>query len=242
MIKLNWTYHLGRLLLWMLLALLLGLWAGHWLLVPSIFLAGYVAWQLFNGFRLHRWLQSWDTEPPESIGMWAEIFEGIASLQKLNRKRSRQYQQVIDDFTGMTDAFPDATLVIDRHDIINWFNDSAVRLLDLKAPADRGQTVTNLIRDPAFSDWLAVQDKLTSTLDITCPGDDNIILQLSAVHFGKDQRMLILRNVTDVRNLERMRRDLVANVSHELRTPLTVMLGYLEVLKSQPEEASGEAI
>ncbi|MBT8070006.1 MAG: phosphate regulon sensor histidine kinase PhoR, partial [Gammaproteobacteria bacterium] len=242
MIKLNWTYHLGRLLLWVLLALLLGLWAGHWLLVPSIFLAGYVAWQLFNGFRLHRWLQSWDTEPPESIGMWAEIFEGIASLQKLNRKRSRQYQQVIDDFTGMTDAFPDATLVIDRHDVINWFNDSAVRLLDLKAPADRGQTVTNLIRDPAFSDWLAVQDKLTSTLDITCPGDDNIILQLSAVHFGKDQRMLILRNVTDVRNLERMRRDLVANVSHELRTPLTVMLGYLEVLKSQPEEANSEAI
>jgi two-component system phosphate regulon sensor histidine kinase PhoR len=39
-----------------------------------------------------------------------------------------------------------------------------------------------------------------------------------------------------------MRRDLVANVSHELRTPLTVLLGYLEVLKSQPEEASSKAI
>jgi len=117
-----------------------------------------------------------------------------------------------------------------------------MQLLDLKDPADRGQTVTNLIRDPSFAVWLSVHDKIQGTLVIKCPLDDNIILQLSAVRFRKNQRLLILRDITDVHNTERMRRDLVANVSHELRTPLTVLIGYLEILKTQPEEPNPEAI
>jgi two-component system phosphate regulon sensor histidine kinase PhoR len=142
----------------------------------------------------------------------------------------------------MAQAFPDATLVIDRNDSIRWFNSHAVRLLDLKDPQDRGQTVTNLIREPSFAEWLSVHDKIQRTLTMTCPLDENIVLQLNAVRFRKNQRLLILRDVTDVHNTERMRHDLVANVSHELRTPLTVLMGYLEVLKSQPEDTNPEAL
>ncbi len=242
MLKRNWTSHLFRLAVVALLVLLLGWWSGHLLLATAFFLLLSLSWQFYNAFRLYRWLQSWDAKPPESLGMWADIFDRIAALQKQNIKRNRQYQQVIDDFEGLADAFPDATLVINDHDVISWFNDSAIKLLGLKIPDDKGQAVTNLIREPAFAGWLAVQDKLHSTLEITCPADDNITLQLSVVRFRKNQRLLILRNITDVRNLERIRHDLVANVSHELRTPLTVILGYLEILKTQPAEPNPEAI
>lgn len=242
MIKPDWTYHLARLFAGILLSLLIGWWFGQLLLVPGIFLLAYLAWQFFNSLRLYKWLQSWDADPPESLGMWAEIFDRITSLQKQNKKRNRQYQEVIDDFEGMADAFPDATLVIDSHDLISWFNDSAVQLLELNIDTDRGQAVTNLIRGPAFSEWLSVQDVLQSKLEITCPTDDNIALQISAVRFRKNQRLLILRNITDVHNLDRMRQDLVANVSHELRTPLTVLLGYLEILKTQKGEPDPDAI
>jgi two-component system phosphate regulon sensor histidine kinase PhoR len=174
--------------------------------------------------------------------MWADIFDRIAKLQKQNKKRQRQYQEVIDDFQGLADAFPDATLVINNHDVITWFNDSAVQLLGLKSPDDRGQTVTNLIREPAFADWLSVHDKLQSTLEVTCPIDDNIMLEISVVRFRKNQRLLILRDITDLSNLDRMRRDLIANISHELRTPLTVLLGYLEMAKIQADEINPEAV
>src|SRR5690606_7291805 len=40
----------------------------------------------------------------------------------------------------------------------------------------------------------------------------------------------ILRDITELRRLERVRRDFVANVSHELRTPLTVLQGFQETL------------
>jgi len=242
MLKRDWTFHLIRLAFVTLLTLLIGWWSGHLMLAVAIYLLLGVAWQYYNGFRLYNWLKSWDNKPPESLGMWADIFDRIAALQKQNIKRSRQYQQVIDDFEGLADAFPDATLVINDHDVISWFNDSAIKLLGLKMPDDKGQAITNLIREPAFAGWLAVQGKLHSTLEIAWPVDDNITLQLSVVRFRKNQRLLILRNITDVRNLERMRHDLVANVSHELRTPLTVLLGYLEVLKTQPAEPNPEAV
>jgi len=238
----DWIYYLARLAAGTLLALLIGWWFEKPIQSVSAFVVVYLLWQLYNTMRLHHWLRIWDKDPPESLGIWAEIFDRIAALQKLNLKRNRQYQAVIDDFAGMTDAFPDATMVIDSNGVIRWFNDSAVQLLGLKTPQDRGQAVTNLLRGPAFSDWLAVQDRLPSKLEIPCPIDDNITLQLSAVRFRKNHRLLILRDVTDVENLERIRRDLVANVSHELRTPLTVLLGYLEMLKDQPDNPDPKII
>lgn len=241
MIQADWKRYLTHLLLGITLALLVGWWSGHVVMVPAIFLLIYLTWHLYNSMRLYKWLQSWDADPPESLGMWAVIFDRIAALQKQNRKRNQQFQDVIDDFRGMADAFPDATLVIDSNDAIRWFNESAIQLLNLQTPVDQGQAVTNLIREPAFADWLSVQDKLQSSLDINCPIDDNIMLQVSAVRFRKNQRLLILRDVTDLHNIDRIRRDLVANVSHELRTPLTVLLGYLEVL-SQGGEMDPEAV
>jgi len=242
MLKRGWLFHLIRLGVVSFLVLLAGWLSGHFILITGLFLAFYLTWQFYNSLRLYRWLQSWANKPPESIGMWSDIFDRIAALQKQNIRRNEQYQQVIDDFEGLADAFPDATVVIDDQGLIRWFNDSAVQLLQLRTSDDKGQAITNLIREPAFADWLAIQDKLHSTLDIACPADDNINLQLSVVRFRRNQRLLILRDVTDLRNLERIRHDLVANVSHELRTPLTVMLGYLEVLKTQPEEPNPKAI
>lgn len=238
----NWINQLGRFTAGAAVTLLIGWSFGRPLLAVVLFLGAYLAWQLYNSLRLYNWLQTLDQDPPESKGMWADIFDRIAALQKLNLKRNRQYQAVIDDFTGMTDAFPDATLVIDKDDVIRWFNGSAVKLLGLKSPTDQGQTVTNLIRDPRFADWLAVQHRLPSKLEIPCPADSNITLQVNLVYFRKDQRLLILRDITDVENLERMRRDLVANVSHELRTPLTVLLGYLELLQGEPDKAAPKTI
>lgn len=237
-----WKYHLTRMAIGMLLALFAGWLSGHPVLLPGIFLLVYLAWQFYNSLRLHHWLNNWDQPPPESFGMWSEIFDRMSTLQKLNNKRQQQYQNVIDDFQGMADAFPDATLVLDKNDGITWFNDSAVQLLDLKAQEDRGQAVTNLIREPGFGGWLAVQDKVTSNLEIPCPTDDNITLLASVARFRKNQRLLILRDITDIQNLDRMRRDFVANVSHELRTPLTVLIGYLELMQNQADKEDADVI
>lgn len=229
----HWRLHAGRLVFGTAALLALGLAVGRPL---EVFLAGtigYLAWLLFNIFRLYLWLREGRQDPPESLGLWSDIFDRINELQKENRQQQQQSQSVIHEFRSMTDAFPDATLVLDRDDSLTWFNDAAHQLLGLKAPDDLGQPVTNLLRDPDFANWMAVGDQVESDFEMTSPNDNNVRLRAGIVRYREEQRLLVLRDITDIHNLEAVRRDFVANVSHELRTPLTVLLGYLESIADQ---------
>jgi len=53
--------------------------------------------------------------------------------------------------------------------------------------------------------------------------------------------LIIIRDITSIRNLERMRKDFVANVSHELRTPLTSISGFVETLKIKELDENNKA-
>ncbi|MDX1555407.1 MAG: phosphate regulon sensor histidine kinase PhoR [Xanthomonadales bacterium] len=230
--------HGVRYLLAAILVLAIGWLIGYPLITALVALAAYGLWTLYNVFSLNRWLQSPDSEVPNSFGVWSEVFDRINKLEKARHKKTRQYRSMIQDFQSLTDALPDATLVIDGNGNINWFNDTARKLLGLKAPEDLGQPVTNLLRGSDFANWLAVQSEVKSKLEMASPHDESHWLSISAVDYRKDQRLLILQDITDVHNVNQVRRDFVANISHELRTPLTVLLGYLEMLPENDAETS----
>jgi two-component system phosphate regulon sensor histidine kinase PhoR len=238
----SWKFHAGRLALAAIPILILGWWTGYPERTLLVALLLYLAWNIWNVGRLFNWLQSGEDHIPESLGVWADIFDHINSLERKKRRRTAQYQEMIGEFQSLTDAFPDATLVIDANDNITWFNNAATELLGLEVPEDVGQAVTNLIRGPDFSNWLAVQPEVTSKLEMPCPRDDHTWLSISAVELREKQRLLILHDTTEVHNLEQIRKDFVANISHELRTPLTVLLGYLEMMgQSQSGEIAKSA-
>ena len=238
----SWSFHLGRLALGLAAAALVGAMVGHpWKVLLAVTLL-YAGWQIYNSWRLHSWLREPAALPPESAGMWADVFDDIARLQKSNEIHTERLQDVISDFQSLTDAFPDATLVLDEDDNITWFNETARQTLGLRAPEDLGQPVTNLLRDPDFANWLTVQRFVTSHHEMTSPINESRRLSVSAIDYREGQRLLILRDVTDVHDLERLRRDFVANVSHELRTPLTVLIGYLESIRGEGGEDIDGAI
>jgi two-component system phosphate regulon sensor histidine kinase PhoR len=54
--------------------------------------------------------------------------------------------------------------------------------------------------------------------------------------------VILFRDVSHFRKVEKMRRDFVANVSHELRTPLSIFRGYLETLLDDPQQPPGELL
>lgn len=226
-------YYSAKFLLASALVVAVGWLLGHPLLTALAAIAAYGVWNLFNIFRLKRWLLAPSSETPGSYGVWSDIFNRINKLEKTSREQQEQYRSMIRDFQSLTDALPDATLVIDQQGTITWFNNTARVLLGLKVPEDLGQPVTNLLRGPDFANWLAVQGEVTSKLEMASPADDNTWFTISAVDYRDGQRLLILQDITDVHNMNQVRRDFVANISHELRTPLTVLLGYLEMMEEQ---------
>ncbi len=238
----NWKFHIGRLILIAGIILALGWLAGYPGKALALALAAYTGWHVVNGWRLFRWLQGSENAIPESFGLWADIFDTINSLAQRNRMQQEQYRAIIGEFHSLTDAFPDATLVIDENDQITWFNNAASSLLGLKLPEDLGQAVTNLLRGPDFADWLAIQGEVKSRLEMPSPRSDTTWLTVSAVSFRDKQRLIILGDISDVHQVEQIRRDFVENISHELRTPLTVLLGYLELLRQDPPDEMSNAL
>jgi two-component system phosphate regulon sensor histidine kinase PhoR len=62
-------------------------------------------------------------------------------------------------------------------------------------------------------------------------------LEVNAVYINSLDKIVInLRDITDIRNLEKIKRDFVVNVSHELRTPLTAIKGYLETIRVKGDD------
>jgi two-component system phosphate regulon sensor histidine kinase PhoR len=238
----NWKIHAGRLFMAAVLLVVAGWLSGFAWQLPLVFLLAYLGWHLANLWRLLRWLQVPGATVPGSYGIWSDIYERIAALEKENRRQSERYRGMIDEFRQLTDAFPDATLVIDRNGNINWFNRAATGLLGLRSPEDLGKPVTNLLRGPDFANWLAVEDRVRSPLEMPSPRSDNIWLSVSAFAFQDQQRLIVLRDNTEVHNVEQIRRDFVANISHELRTPLTVLQGYLELLREHRASDVGDAV
>ncbi len=154
----SWKFHSGRLLLAIVLTLLAGSLVGH---IALAMVAGggiFLAWQVFNMWRLHSWLKNPERNAPESHGIWAEIFDGLRALDQHRRQQEFSYKTMIAEFQSLTNALPDATLIIDSHDNITWCNDTAVALLGLRIPEDLGQAVTNLLRGPDFAQWLAAEE------------------------------------------------------------------------------------
>src|ERR1700682_5162011 len=70
-------------------------------------------------------------------------------------------------------------------------------------------------------------------------------LQVSAVpmkddKIGTDGAVVLLHDITELKRVNEMRSDFVANVSHELRTPLSILRGYIETLLDNPKTSPKE--
>lgn len=199
-----------------------------WALALWIGTTAYLARHLYFADRLLKWLRSGkSSQLPEGDGVWEEIYYLIFRVRRRNKHRKKQLLKMLDRFRTATAALPDATVLLGSRHQIEWFNDSAAQLLGLRR-TDVGQQINNLVRSPTFSRYLAGKDPGV-TLAMSSPIDDSRELEVRIVPYGDaDSRLLVARDVTQVRMMERVRSDFVANVSHELRTPITVLRGYIE--------------
>ncbi len=207
-----------------------------WALALWVCTAAYLVRHLFFANRLLKWLRSGkSSQLPEGDGVWEEIYYLIFRVRRRNKHRKKQLLKMLDRFRTATAALPDATVLLGARHQIEWFNDSAAQLLGLRR-SDIGQQINNLVRSPTFYRYLAGKDPGV-TIAMSSPIDETRELEVRIVPYGDaNSRLLVARDVTQLRMMERVRSDFVANVSHELRTPLTVLRGYIEACGNSADE------
>lgn len=191
-------------------------------------------WHYYYQLKLSRWL--WNSRtllPPRAPGSWSDIYDGIYRTLRRSQQRRRTLAELVKRFRQAAEAGPDASMLLREDGGLIWCNRIAQAYFGLQWPGDNGIPITNLIRHPEFVNYFNEQ-QFDQTLTIPSPVRENAEIEIRVMPYMDRQHLLFARDITQLRQLERMRKDFVANVSHELRTPLTVLQGYLEVIQ-EPE-------
>ncbi|HGO5290706.1 phosphate regulon sensor histidine kinase PhoR [Photobacterium damselae subsp. damselae] len=236
--RLSWKKLVWELVLFYLPWIVLGMIFGYlpWFLLIATWIQ--LIWHFHNQLKMSNWL--WNERsltPPTSTGSWEPLFNGIYRLQQRNRRRRRELATLIRRFRNGAESLPDAVVVFRSEGNIVWCNKLAQNLLGFRWPDDAGQPINNLLRSPDFGRYLAHQ-QFEHPIEITSPMNYDRTLELRIVRYTEGEYLMVVRDVSQLKQLEGMRRNFFANVSHELRTPMTVLQGYLE-MSSDPDMLVG---
>ena len=170
--------------------------------------------------------------PAQRIGFQLEKIVGdLEQRQKQIAKRESGMQTI---FSAMQDAL----LVVDSNRRVILTNQTFRKLFD--APEISLATpLLEIVRDPMLDRLLtnAFRGDGPVRCELTLDGSQ---LELHAVA-TKNERgeitgaLVLFHDITELKKIDQVRRDFVANVSHELRTPLSILRGYIETLLDSPK-------
>lgn len=207
------------------------------MLIISGFLASRLAKHIVNP------LNGLDLDHPQENQTYDEI---APLLTKISRQQNSLQREIADakrqqeEFSIITENMEEGFLVIDSHTEVLSYNSSALRLLGAEEKQAR-QSVLALNRSEAFQD--TVERVLSGQHVISNQEFQGISCQVAANPVFQDGRVtgavILILDVTEKMNGEKMRREFTANVSHELKTPLTSISGFAEIISDgfvRPED------
>lgn len=186
-----------------------------------------------KGHSVLDWLRTPEAELPALNGLWGEVGHRVQRVIHGRDELIAQERARLDQFLSAIEASPNGVMLLDQADHITWVSSAAADHFGLNPQRDLQQRVTNLIRQPAFVQYLAAGDFREP---VKCPvmRGTLTVLQIQVRVYGDGLKLVLSQDITERERAETMRRDFVANVSHEIRTPLTVLSGFIETLGALP--------
>lgn len=177
---------------------------------------------------------------------WAALAAGLIALlpaflpDRPNRPAPSapldvQTSHAVDPLAGVTAAFAgfdSPVFLLDREGNVLYQNPAAAHAFG-EVPA--GQHVSGRIRQPAvleiIREALATGKPESTEVTTPMPAESVYLVRIVKAQGDADFHVLIFRDISETRRLDKMRTDFVANSSHELRTPLASLRGFIETLQ-----------
>ena len=204
-----------------------------WILLLMIVLSGLFASRLSK--KVVEPVNKLDLEHPEEN----EVYEEMAPLLSRMYKQNREIKNQIDtarrqqeEFSIITENMQEGLVVIDRYTMILSGNASVWKLFHVNGPKN-GESVYVLNRSEEFQSIIdkALGGKNNEAVLKVDGSDIHVVANPVMREEQVEGAVLLLVNVTEKLEREKLRREFSANVSHELKTPLTSISGFAEIIQ-----------
>lgn len=179
-----------------------------------------------------------DFRLPAASGGDDELSKLAAALNDVGRRlaqREGQLRSTSQTQATVLEAMTESVIAIDRSEKILFANASAARALGFDAARVEGHPLLEAVRSHELRGVVqqALRTRKPGSGEITWRGKTQRIFDVLATPLPGDPLpgvVVVLRDVSEVKRLEQMRQQFIANVSHELKTPLSSIKAYTETL------------
>src|SRR6266571_2233373 len=182
----------------------------------------------------------------------AESRRAGLALENLFARQQELDQQITQRESGtqtILRAMHDGLLVVDERRHIMLINRTFEKLFELRDGAVGApllETIRHATLDRLIAEALRTGNALQRELTLTdSQNNAGRHVEISAVPMKDDAGLttgavVLCHDITQLKRLDQIRSDFVANVSHELRTPLSILRGYIETLLDNPKTSREE--
>jgi two-component system phosphate regulon sensor histidine kinase PhoR len=169
-------------------------------------------------------LRPGDAPPPQLVEL-SRLLRSEAGAAVLSTNPSVEAREIVD-------RLPDPAALLDARGRVAAANGPLERLFGSRRA--EGRTLLELTRSSELSDAVG-RTLLGAGLqrEFAVPSVDKVILA-DLQPLGEGRALAVLRDVTETKRLENVRREFIGNASHELRTPVSAISGAVETLLSLP--------
>lgn len=171
----------------------------------------------------------------EDAGEFTELAHNLNNMAGELEETIRTKGEETNRLATILKNIPDALLLINLHGIIELSNTAAREIFGHNQL--EGKQYLEIIRDPSFSslmdDVLRDRSPGSAELILDTPSERHLSVRVSPLSYTVGEAagvVAIFHDTTQMKRLEQMRKDFVANVSHEIRTPVTSIKGFAETL------------
>jgi len=163
------------------------------------------------------------------------------SFNRMNEEMEKMFLELgqqKEDLKSIIDSLQEGLLVLDKQGKVIRSNESFRKIIGNQTV--EGKFYWEIMRNPRLSELLKKAGTEKTNFVEELKLGDRIFMCSVTLLKGGEEIVSIFHDITEIKDIEKIKKDFVINVSHELRTPLTAIKGYAETLRKEVDTAPGK--